>query len=171
MKKIIGIGVLALLFLGCKKTGSSNNEQDCNYDACAIKAPTTEIENVKTYLTANNITNATEHCSGVFYVIESQGTGAAPNVCSFISAAYVGKLTDGTVFDQSPPGQYLQIYLSQLIKGWINVLPQIKTGGKIRLYIPPTLGYGAADQKDRNGNVVIPGNSIIIFEVELVGVS
>jgi FKBP-type peptidyl-prolyl cis-trans isomerase FkpA len=170
MKKLVGIGLMALLFLGCKKTGSGP-EQDCTYDPCAIKAPATEIENVRSYLTTNNITNAVEHCSGVFYVIESQGSGIAPDVCSFITAGYVGKLTNGNIFDQSPPGQYLQIYLSQLIKGWINVLPNIKAGGKIHLYIPPSLGYGAADQKDRNGAVVIPGNSITIFDIELVQVN
>ena len=170
MKKLLGIGLMALLFLGCKKTGS-NREQDCAYDPCAIKAPTTEIENVRTYLTSNNITNAVQHCSGVFYVVETPGTGVAPDVCSFITASYVGKLTNGNIFDQSPPGQYLQIYLSQLIKGWINVLPNIKAGGKIHLYIPPSLGYGAADQKDRNGAVVIPGNSITIFDIELVQVN
>lgn len=168
MKKIIGIGLIALLFLGCKKTGNSR-EQDCTYDACALKAPASEIQLVQDYLTANNII-ATQHCSGVFYVIEAPGTGIAPDVCSFITAGYVGKLTNGNIFDQSPPGQYLQIYLSQLIKGWINVLPNIKAGGKMQLYIPPTLGYGAADQKDRNGAVIIPGNSIIIFDVELVRV-
>ena len=170
MKKIIGISFLALVFLGCKKTDNNSNEQNCNYDACALKAPASEIQLVKDYLTANNIT-ATEHCSGLFYAIDVAGTGASPDVCSFITATYVGKLTNGTVFDQSPPGQYLQIELSKLIKGWINGLPFIKAGGKIRLYIPPTLGYGSADQKDQNGNVVIPGNSVIIFDVALAAVN
>ena len=168
MNKIIGISLLALIFLGCKKTGT-NNEPDCTYDACALKAPASEIQMVQNYLTANNIT-ATQHCSGLFYAIDAEGTGLSPDFCSFIIAGYVGKLTNGNIFDQSPQGQYLQIYLSQLIKGWINGLPFIKAGGKIRLYIPPSLGYGAADQKDQNGTVVIPGNSVLIFEVNLVGV-
>ena len=170
MKKLLGLVLLAVLFLGCKKTGSSR-EEDCAYDACALKAPTTEIENVKAYLAANNITNAVEHCSGVFYIVEAAGSGMAPDVCSFITASYVGRIANGPIFDQSSPGQYLQIYLSQLIRGWINALPYIKAGGKIKLYIPPSLGYGAEDQKDQNGNVVIPGNSITIFDVELVDVN
>lgn len=168
MNKIIGISFLALIFLGCKKTGTSN-EPDCTYDACALKAPASEIQMVQNYLTANNIT-ATQHCSGLFYAIDTEGTGLTPNVCSFIIASYVGKLTNGNIFDQSPQGQYLEIELWKLIKGWINGLPFIKAGGKIRLYIPPSLGYGAADRKDQNGTVVIPGNSVIIFEVNLVAV-
>jgi FKBP-type peptidyl-prolyl cis-trans isomerase FkpA len=47
----------------------------------------------------------------------------------------------------------------------------IKPGGKMRIYVPPRLGYGSQDLKDASGNVVVPGNSILIFEVELVAVS
>jgi FKBP-type peptidyl-prolyl cis-trans isomerase FkpA len=170
MKKLIGISVFALIFFGCSKPGNNNENRACNYDSCALKAPASEIQDVQTYLTANSIT-ATQHCSGLFYSIETEGTGASPEACSFIAAKYVGKLTDGTIFDQSPPGQYLQIYLSQLIKGWINGLPYIKAGGKIHLYIPPTLGYGSVEKRDQNGNVVIPANSILVFDVELVAVN
>jgi FKBP-type peptidyl-prolyl cis-trans isomerase FkpA len=172
MKKLLGICVLGMLLFNCKKTGSSlnTNNQPCTYDSCAIKAPAAEIQMVKDYLTTNNIT-ATQHCSGLFYSVETPGTGAAPTACSFIVAKYVGKLSNGNIFDQSRPGESLSIYLSQFIKGWTNGLPYIKEGGKIHLYIPPTLGYGSGEKKDQNGVTVIPANSITIFDVELISVN
>ena len=57
--------------------------------------------------------------------------------------------------------------MGSLIEGWKMGLPLIQKGGKIRLYIPPSLGYGPNDLKDRNNNVVIPGNSILIFDITL----
>jgi FKBP-type peptidyl-prolyl cis-trans isomerase len=38
------------------------------------------------------------------------------------------------------------------------------------LYVPPYLGYGSQPLKDPSGNVIIPGNSILIFDIELVTV-
>ncbi len=149
--------VLVASLSGCLK-GSEGAEQNCNYDACAVVAPTSEIQSVQTYLTDNNIT-ATQHCSGAFYIIDAAGTGATPNICSFINASYVGKLTNGTVFDQGTFQQPLQ--LGQLVRGWINTIPLIKQGGKIRLYLPPSLGYGS------QANGPIPANSILIFDLEL----
>jgi FKBP-type peptidyl-prolyl cis-trans isomerase FkpA len=61
--------------------------------------------------------------------------------------------------------------LGGLIPGMIAGLKHITGGGKIRLYIPPTLGYGSRDGLDDNGNVVIPANSILIYDVELLSVT
>ncbi len=149
--------VLFVSLSGCLK-GSEGTEQNCDYNACSFVAPATEIAAVQTYLTDNSIT-ATQHCSGAFYIIDAAGSGATPNVCSFINANYVGKLTNGTVFDQGTFQQPLQ--LGQLVRGWVNTIPLIKQGGKIRLYLPPSLGYGS----QANGS--IPANSILIFDLEL----
>ena len=46
----------------------------------------------------------------------------------------------------------------------------LRAGGKMHLYIPPSLGYGPFDIKDDQGNVIIPANSILIFEVDLLAV-
>jgi FKBP-type peptidyl-prolyl cis-trans isomerase FkpA len=78
---------------------------------------------------------------------------------------YVGKLTDGTVFDQTQGSNTFSTYLYNVIRGWTNGLPYIKPGGKIHLYIPPTLGYGS------QAIGTIPGNSILIFDVELIAVN
>ena len=154
------------LFTGCLK---GSNENTCTYDECAIKAPAAEIQAIQDYLTANNIT-ATPHCSGVFYKIESEGTGARPTACSGVYVKYKGMFTSGAVFDESPANGSA-FYLNQLIAGWTPGISQIKQGGKITLYIPPSLGYGNQDRTDpQTGQVRIPANSILVFDIELLGV-
>ena len=164
MLKNISFIVLVSLFLSSCLKGTTASEV-CNYDACAVKAPSSEDQAVQAYLTNNNIDDAIKHCSGVYYRIESAGTGKTPGVCDNITINYQGRLTNGNVFDQSTNPVTFQ--LGQLILGWRNGIPLIKEGGRIHLYIPPTLGYGNQDVKDRNGNVAIPGGSILVFEVEL----
>lgn len=161
MKKLLGLAVAAAFLSGCLKT--EDEDPPCTFDECAVKAPAAEIENVKAYLLQNNLT-ATEHCSGVFYSIDSVGTGVAPTACSAIAARYKGMFTSGAGFDSGS----LTSSLARLVPGWRVGLPKIKSGGGMRLYIPPTLGYGAADVKNPNtGQVVVPGNSILIFDVKL----
>jgi FKBP-type peptidyl-prolyl cis-trans isomerase FkpA len=157
-KLIYGFLVMASL-TGCLKNSDVANP--CDYDPCEFPASDTEIQQVQAYLTANNIT-ATQHCSGLFYNIEIPGSGPAPEVCSNITVNYEGRLVDGTVFDASSSA--VSFNLSQVINGWKNGLPLVKEGGRINLYIPPSLGYGSTAY----GN--IPANSILIFKVELIDV-
>ncbi len=159
----IFIGVFFLvLFTGCMK--SSDPIDNCSYDTCEVKAPAAEITSVQNYLTANSIT-ATQHCSGVFYRIETQGTGASPDICSYITVNYEGSLTNGTVFDSNTStAAPASFYLYQLIDGWKNTLPMLKEGGRIYLYIPPSLGYGPT------ATASIPANSILIFRLDLINV-
>lgn len=165
MKKIL-FGIIAIAFLftsaGCLK---GVEEQKCNYDDCAFKAPTGEVEALRQYLASNNIT-ATEHCSGLFYVIENPGTGKNPEACFRVSVNYKGMLTDGTVFDQSQ--QPVTFGLNQVVRGWTNGVPLVKVGGRIILYIPPSLGYGAQEIRDGQGTVRIPANSNLVFEVDVL---
>jgi len=79
---------------------------------------------------------------------------------------YTGTLQDGTEFDSSiPRGQPLvfKVGTGQVIKGWDQGLLNMCAGEKRKLVIPPELGYGASGAPPK-----IPGNSVLIFEVELV---
>lgn len=164
LKKLFMACLAATLLTGCFK----DPESICNYDACQFKAPTSEINALKGYLDGAGI-QATEHCSGMFYTIEAAGTGATPDVCSQVAVKYKGMLTNGNIFDQQTVNP-VAFNLGTLIPAWKNGLGMIKEGGKMMLYVPPTLGYGAQEVKDGNGNVIIPANSILIFEIELVAV-
>ena len=155
MKKIL------LAFLIIASLASCSKDKECKYDECGVKAPASEIQNLQAYLQANNIV-ATEHCSGIYYTIQQQGTGTRPTACSAVSVYYKGTLTNGTVFDQTQTGSPASFNLGGLITGFKNGLLQIKTGGKVTVYIPPSLGYGSS------ASGPIPANSILIFEIELL---
>jgi FKBP-type peptidyl-prolyl cis-trans isomerase FkpA len=154
--------VLGMLFSGCLKS-----DKGCPYKESGTVAPVSEQQQVEAYLSANNIT-AVKHSSGLYYQIVAQGSGAAPQLCSAISVGYTGKLTNGDTFDQQ---NLITFDLGRVIVGWQKGLPLIQKGGHIRLYIPPSLGYGAYDIKNNMGTVIIPANSILIFDVEMFDVN
>jgi FKBP-type peptidyl-prolyl cis-trans isomerase FkpA len=131
-----------------------------------IIAPLSEQQSIAAYLSANNI-NATKHSSGLYYQIWNQGSGDHPNNCSSIVIQYTGHLSNGNQFDHS---NNLASTLGSLIEGWQIGLPLIQKGGKIKLYIPPSLAYGSSEIKDMNGIVVIPANSMLIFDISLLDI-
>lgn len=141
------------------------NKTECPPDSNVV-APSSEQQVIVDYLNANSIT-ATKHTSGMYYQIQLQGSGGSPNNCSSIAINYIGQLSNGNKFDE---GKNVAFTLGSLIEGWKKGLPLIQEGGKIKLFIPPTLGYGSSDIRDTNGNVVIPANSMLIFEITLLDV-
>lgn len=99
-----------------------------------------------------------------FYDLQS-GEGASPEAGQFLAVHYTGWLTDGTKFDSSidrgvPLG--FNFGMGQMIRGFDEGVASMKVGGKRQLVIPPELGYGEQDKG------IIPPNSTLIFEVELV---
>jgi FKBP-type peptidyl-prolyl cis-trans isomerase FkpA len=117
---------------------------------------------IEAFLTTNNITNAITDPSGLRYVITTMGTGAKPKTTSTIAFNYDGKfLTTGASFDKSTTTA--SSALSSLIKGFQIGMPLLPAGSKATFYIPSSLGYGPFGSPGR-----IPGNSNLIFDVELV---
>jgi FKBP-type peptidyl-prolyl cis-trans isomerase FkpA len=147
---------LALLSGGCLK-----EDNHCSPNGSV--APGSEIQAVQDYVNNNSI-SATKHGSGLFYVILSEGTGTTPNVCSSIKASFTGKLTSGAKVEE---GENIFVTLKFLVPGWQIGLPLIKPGGRILLYVPPSLGYGS-EGKTVDGNVVVPPNSILIYDISLI---
>ncbi len=95
------------------------------------------------------------------------GNGASPTRGQTIVVHYTGWLTDGKKFDSSVDrGEPLefQIGVGQVIQGWDEGVASMKVGGKRKLTIPPELAYGDRDI----GDGLIPPNSTLIFEVELL---
>ena len=97
------------------------------------------------------------------------GTGTSPTKGKTVIVHYTGWLTNGKKFDSSvdrgKPFEF-RIGVGQVIQGWDQGVMSMKTGGKRRLTIPPQLAYGSKNV----GNGLIPPNSVLIFEVELLGV-
>lgn len=155
---MLGLLVVFVSFTGCKK----NNDSGCSENTKV--APANEEQQVLAYLNTNNIT-AIKFKSNMYYEIITPGSGGNPTPCSVVQVGYVGKRTDGYVFDQSAN----QVFnLQGLIVGWIQGIPLIQRGGKIRLYIPPSLAYGSVDVKGPTGSVEIPANSMLIFDINLI---
>ena len=113
---------------------------------------------------------------GVSVETLSAGTGPTPNVGDVVFVNYVGKLTDGTVFDESqqppipeglfPKGTPFLLEEGQVIDGFFEGLQKVKKGGKYVIEIPSDKAYGAEPQPGSP----IPPNADLTFEVEVVDV-
>jgi FKBP-type peptidyl-prolyl cis-trans isomerase len=96
------------------------------------------------------------------------GTGKEAKKGNTVTVHYTGWLKDGKKFDSSldrkTPFQFT-LGRGEVIQGWDRGIVGMKEGGKRKLTIPPALGYGS-----RGAGNVIPPNSVLIFEVELLKV-
>ena len=104
--------------------------------------------------------------SGLQYKIIEAGNDVKPGPQDTVWVRYKGSLLDGTVFDQvAEDAEPIRLTLNRVVAGWTEGLQLIGEGGKIDLFIPSDLGYG------EQGNQTIPGNSALIFNVELTKVA
>jgi FKBP-type peptidyl-prolyl cis-trans isomerase FkpA/FKBP-type peptidyl-prolyl cis-trans isomerase FklB len=103
--------------------------------------------------------------SGLQYKVEKEGDGPTPKETDTVKVHYTGTLTNGTKFDSSVDrGQPAEFPVNGVIKGWTEALQLMKTGGKMKLAIPPDLAYGPS------GRPGIPANSVLLFDVELIAI-
>ena len=102
--------------------------------------------------------------SGLQYKVVREGTGDSPDGNDIVTADYEGRLTNGNVFDSSyERGAPMTRGLDQVIRGWTEGIPLMKTGGEMEFYIPENLGYGGRPSPGGE----IPPFSTLIFKVEL----
>ncbi|MCP4132826.1 MAG: FKBP-type peptidyl-prolyl cis-trans isomerase [bacterium] len=101
--------------------------------------------------------------SGLQYEILRKGNGSSPRETDTVKVHYQGTLVDGTVFDSSyKRNSPAEFPLNRVIPGWTEGLQLMQPGAKYKFTIPSALAYGP------RGNRSIPGNSVLIFEVELL---
>ncbi|WP_439540647.1 FKBP-type peptidyl-prolyl cis-trans isomerase [Sphingomonas sp.] len=125
------------------------------------------IPNAK-FLATNKLTpGVTETASGLQIQTITEGTGASPTDSDVAVVLYKGMLRNGKEFDASQ--QPTPLPVGGMISGFSEALKLMKKGGKYRIWIKPELGYGSQPKTDpQTGAVGIPGNSVLIFEVELL---
>ena len=132
------------------------------------------------YLTINNKkdikdetnTNQVLELEGVKATILSEGSGKPAVIGNTVSMNYTGAFVDGTVFDSNidPKFDHLQPYAftigsEQVIKGWDIGIAGMKVGEKRKLEIESAYAYG------EQGRGIIPPNTKLIFEVELLSIN
>lgn len=105
--------------------------------------------------------------SGLKYTELVDGTGPTPQRGQTLTVHYTGTLVNGFKFDSSrdrgTPMEF-KFGVQPMIKGWDEGLATMKVGGRRKLVVPPALGYGPQGRPPD-----IPGNSTLIFDVELLG--
>jgi len=95
------------------------------------------------------------------------GTGPQAKKGNTVRMRYVGKLTNGKVFDKNTTGKPFTFHLGrgEVIKGWDEGIVGMQVGGERRLTIPPKMAYGSKKMSD------IPANSTLVFEVKLLEIA
>ncbi len=103
--------------------------------------------------------------SGLKIQTVKMGEGKSPTDDDVTLIAYKGTLRDGAIFDQNPQAP---LPVTGVVPGFSEALKKMQKGGQYKLWIPAELGYGGEEKKNpQTGQVVIPANSELIFEVEL----
>ena len=120
----------------------------------------------KEYLAKNKArAGVTETASGLQYEVLKSGTGAKPKSTDTVKVHYHGTLVDGTVFDSSVErNEPIEFAVTGVIPGWVEALQLMSVGDKWKLTIPPAIAYGP------RATGKIPANSVLLFEVELLGI-
>lgn len=160
MKHLLTTLMVLTLFISCKNKEEEKIEPAKEETVDIVAKNDKEITD---YIAKNHL-KAQKTESGLYYVINEPGTGTQPTATSNVTVAYRGSFINGTVFDQSGP-EGISFGLDQVIKGWTEGIPLLKTGGSGILLIPAHLGYG----NDTAGP--IPGGSALIFDVKLISVN
>lgn len=107
---------------------------------------------------------AIEAPNGIRYIIEKAGDGPRPKQGETVTVHYTGKLTDGQIFDSSiGRGPFsFQVGTGQVIKGWDQMVGEMRKGEKRKVLLPPDMAYGS------RGVGPIPPNSWLVFEIEVL---
>lgn len=137
-------------------------------DTLRKKAAASEInkKDGETFLEENKQKDGVETlASGLQYKVTRIGSGEKPKATDTVRTHYRGTLIDGTEFDSSyDSGEPVSFPVNGVIPGWTEALQLMPVGSKWQLFIPSALAYG------ERGQGPIPGNSTLIFDIELLDI-
>lgn len=131
----------------------------------------TDDQQLQEYFTKNNL-KAEKTSSGLYYIISNEGAGEKIAAGQTVSMNYTGKLMNGNKFDSNTDSAFHHMEpfkfhagAHEVIPGWDEGVMLLKKGAKATFFVPSTLGYG-----DRAAGPMLPPNSILIFDVEVLDV-
>ena len=150
MKTYLYLITSVFIFISCSTKTESSFE------------PETEADIIQ-YIEDNNL-NAIRSNSGLYYVINNEGSGTRPTSTSNVTVDYKGYFLDWVVFDESD-SNWISFWLNHVIQGCTEWIMYFKEGGNGILLVPYQLGYWAS------GRGSIPGGSVLIFDIRLLSVN
>jgi FKBP-type peptidyl-prolyl cis-trans isomerase len=164
------LGVVLLTIAIVVRSGMLLSKHPGEPITAAMRAAMAETSPQMTTEDANRIRQlfptAYSQASGLMYVNRGSGAGPSPRIGDTVTAAYSGRLLDGTPFDSSAnhggPFKF-QVGTGQVIKGWDEAFLAMKRGGRRTLIIPYWLGYG-----ETGSPPLIPPRATLVFDVELI---
>jgi FKBP-type peptidyl-prolyl cis-trans isomerase len=162
------IGLAGFALAGCGQEQASNQPTEPPAAGAGPAATTADMspEGNQKFLDENKAKpGVTTTASGLQYRVIKPGTGASPTANDVVNVTYKGWLIDGTVFDETPPGQTATFPAGALIPGWVEALQLMKEGDEWEIVLPSELGYGA-----QGAGGVIPPNQTLVFNMALLGV-
>jgi FKBP-type peptidyl-prolyl cis-trans isomerase FklB len=109
--------------------------------------------------------------SGLQYKILKAGNGPKPGATNVIECHFKGSFIDGTEFNSSQRGGKPVFFkMNDVVAGWKEVWPLMPVGSKFQLFVPSQLAYGEKGVLGARARYQIPPNSMLIFDIELLGV-
>ncbi|MGC1302820.1 MAG: FKBP-type peptidyl-prolyl cis-trans isomerase [Caulobacteraceae bacterium] len=157
------------LFLGLAVTAALTLSACGRHEAATGASAQADASAARQYMAKNaKAPGVVSLPSGLQYKIIHSGpaNGQQPVKGDEIKLNYTGSLIDGQVFDSTTSsGQPAVMKLDNLVPGWMEALPKMRPGDEWLLFLPPSLGYGPDGHPP-----VIPQNSVLVFDVTLLGV-
>lgn len=142
--------MLSFLMFGCK---TYSEDDHSNFD-----------KKIQDFITKNRLKGYIKSESGLYYKIIKEGLGTNIKLTDEVTFNYEGKLLNGTIFDGEHKKNPISFQMNELIQGWQEGMMYLKPGGKMKMIVPPSLGYGDYELDK------IPPHSILNFEIEVIKV-
>jgi FKBP-type peptidyl-prolyl cis-trans isomerase FkpA len=141
----------------------------CNNDIAGLGPPSNPATETFAASLGVNISQMTRMSNGVYYRDILVGSGAELTDKSDTAwVTYAGYLTNGTLFDS---GTNTKFELpGQVVTGFRTGLVGMKVGGRRKIVIPSALGYGGTSVRDANNKILIPRQSTLVFDLDLLNV-
>jgi len=134
------------------------------FSSCGEDIDKADEEAIQAYIANNNL-SAEMTAEGIYYIIETEGSGSRPNAASSVEVDYEGFYLDGEKFDSSyDRGEPSTFRLNGVIEGWTIGIPLFKEGGKGTLIIPSRYAYGS------NPPSGVRKDAPMLFNIELLEV-
>jgi len=166
---MFGLFIISIIFASCVKNNSTGG--GCSFQPSNVAVPDSQVRAIKDSIYTKGITNSIQDPAGFFYHIDSLGSGTTvTGLCSTVYVSYKASFFTGVAFDSTATNTVASFQLGQAIVGWQKALPLLSKGGVMTLYLPPSLAYGTNAVRDNFGNIVVPANSYLVFNIKLADI-